>query len=226
MPDPTAAPQPVALARRGQLALLCAWCLILLLGALPPEITPDVLSGATGAVQSAFYRASLRSGSFVFSGHRGDSKRRFFALRAVAWRAGGSEVIYETPEGLSWPRLRLTVPLRDTVSLKMLDFDAVSRLAGSSDPDERAELLDRLRDGKRSARVGRFFCRSSLFSAARRRESVSVEIYDATVSYATGALTPHRETVLHYDCRANRLRQDWPYPTATPEWPGVTWEGR
>ena len=204
--------------------LLITWCVILLLGAMPPEITPPPMRPLTDGVQAAFDRVGVRSGSFVFSGRRGDSKRRYFAIRAVAWHADGSSVvIHESPEGLAYDAVRWTVPMRDTISFKMLDFETVSQLISAVDEDVREQLVHDLRRSARSGRIGRFFCESDEFRAGDPRDSVSVEIYDASVSYATGALTAHRETVLHYSCKSGRLLKTWPDPSAELAWPGVTW---
>lgn len=212
------------LRRLGSIPLM-GWGLILLLGALPSEATPAFLSPWTTAVQREFYRVGLRAGSQVFPGNRGDSKRRWWAMRVLAWHPDGTHVpIHESPAGLRYDSVRFTVPIKDTLSLKILDFDLVSHLMAARKEDDRQDTLDKLRRSVRSQRLSRFFCFSHEFASADPRESISIEIYDASISYKSGRVKAHRQTALMYSCRGDRPVADYPEPSASPDWPGVTWE--
>lgn len=227
MVEPPASPEPsrrVTLARWLALPLLIGWCVILLLGAMPSEITPPPMVPLTSAVQEAFDRVGVRAGSFVFSGGRGDQKRRFFAMRVLGWHPNGSyTILHESPEDLHYDTLRPRVSMRDTLSFKMLEFSTVSQLYSTVNPDARADLIARLRDSRRSARVGRFFCESKHFAAGDPRDAISIEHYEASVSYTTGALTAFRDTVVSYNCKSHELQTSWPEPAGEPDWPGVSW---
>lgn len=206
------------------LPLLLAWCVMLVLGSLPAEITPKPLAGLTEAVQSNLQKLSIRAGSFVFSGGRGVWKRRFFGLRVVAWHPDGtSTILFESPEGLVYDPVRVTVPLPDTVSFKMLDFVTMSNLMSQMDPDKRAPMVTALRHSGRSQRVAEFFCESSLYDAANPRARVHIEVYDSAVNFKTGELLGRKDTVFHQDCVGSHGIESWPEPSATPDWPGVVW---
>lgn len=217
---------PISTPRALGLPLLLGWCALLFLGSLPKEITPGPLMGLTERVQAAFDAINVRAGSFVFSGNRGDHKRRFFGIRVLAWHPDGtSTVIHESPPNLHYSTVRFSVPMRDTISFKMLDFATVSTLLSSEKPENRAKRINALRTDGRSLRVARFFCHSKEFSSGDPRNRVSIELYSASVSYAKGALSSHRDTVVYADCKADRLiLYGLPEPTARPEWPGVHWE--
>lgn len=214
------------LLRGARLSLIMSWCVILLLGALPAEVTPRPLEGLRAAVLEAFDKVGVRSGSFVFGGHRGDGKRRYWAMRAVEPHGAGQvELLHELPEGGRYKDLRWTVSVQETLSFKMFNLERISRLYEAVDPEVRDKALDQLRRSRQTASVARFFCYSELYAAHDPRERINLEVYDATVSYATGALVAHRATLMSYDCVGDRPLMDWPEPTGQPTFPGVTWSG-
>lgn len=207
-----------------KLGAVLIWCVLLLLGALPVILTPGPLRGTREAVMELFEAAGVRSGSFVFGGNRGDGKRRFWAMQVLARLPDGRLTrLHESPADLSYPPIRWMVSVQDTLSFKMLYLSRLTRLVEATDPEVRARALDEFRRGSWSIGVGRFFCESDRYAFADPRARVYVQAWWATVSYATGQLTPHRETLFAYDCTTRKLAQDWPTPTATPAFPGLDW---
>lgn len=207
------------------LPLLLGWTVVLLLGAIPDEILPEALEGPVLAVRAAFDKVGVRSGSFVFSGRRGDGKRRYWAMRALVQHPSGPrEVMHESPEGLRYPDVRWTVSVQDTISFKMFYLERISRLYEAVSEQKREAALSELRSAVQTRSVARFFCHSPLYAAFDPRQQVYLEVYHATVSYQTGEIRGHRETVMDYDCEHDRALKDWPEPSGQPDFPGVVWE--
>lgn len=190
------------------LPVLMTWSVALVVGALPNVVRPRLLDRAATMSRRMFRAVGTRPASEVFSGRRGNRKRRTHCAVVEGVRTDGTHVhLYASYPGCK-PFNRLW---DDIFNVLMMRYVGNRLIEGVMRGRERQEALGRVRTAKKLDRVSQYFCDADPDPGGAPVERIYIHWYSEFIEYDTGRVVSHADNVHQWSCGSGRrVGGAWP----------------